>query len=175
MMASDDERGRVPLGPGRPTAHGAAPRGSCPRFGDDPAGWLAWIDAALAAGIGLADATRPGSWTDPAGRSWRVIAAPEGPELRPALGSQFLAAHDMPLISAMLLEDGRIRAELTWRDGREVRTIDAGTVSVVDLGLAMLTLTELPHESLARVGDETWARARERWKLLTDTAQAPIS
>lgn len=77
-----------------------------------------------------------------------------------------MRSRGMPTISALLVTPTRILVELTWRDGQEVVTAEPTTVGIRDLGVAMLTGTELPHEAVTRVGPDTWRRARERWEGL---------
>ena len=172
MMGTQRESPRRPIavGPGDGTVAEAG--GGGPRFADDPVSWLDWLDRALSDGRPLEDAARPGVWVDARGCAWRVLVAPEGPEVRPVFGSAFVLARDLPLISAMLITPDRIHVELTWREGHEAVAVDPAEVSVRRLGLAMLTATELPHEAIGRVGPDTWRRAMDRWPEIAGSTQA---
>ena len=163
-----------PLGPGPES--GSASDGArigaasaCPPFDADPIGWLGWLDDALEAGSSLEPAMRPAAWQDGRGCEWRVLASPDGPEVRPGFGGAFMLTRGMPLISALLVTPNRIRVELTWRDGREVVEAGPDEIACRDLGVAMLTGIELPHEAVTRLEPDTWRRAHERWQELLAT------
>lgn len=159
----------LPVGPGhraRPTAP--------PPFDADPSAWFEWLDAALAAGEPIDDAAHAAAWADPRGHVWRVVVTPDGPEVRPAFGAPFGPSHDLPMVCAILIAPPVLHVELAWRTGQEVARLGIDEVSVHDLGLAMLTATELPHESVARVGPDTWRRARERWHALATRSRARV-
>lgn len=159
----------LPLGPGRrgrPTAP--------PPFDADPAAWFHWVDAAMSAGQPIDEAARAAAWADPRGNVWRVVVTPDGPEVRPAFGAPFGASHDLPMVCAILVSPPVLHVELAWRTGQEVARLGVDEVSVHDLGLAMLTATELPHESVARVGPDTWRRARERWHDIAGRSRAGV-
>jgi hypothetical protein len=160
-----------PVGPGAP-ADGDHTDPPCPPFATDPIGWFTWVDDALAAGRSLEPAAQPSAWTDAEGCEWRVLASTDGPEVRPSFGSAFMIERGMPMISALLVSPTRMLVELTWRDGREVVEAAHGAVACRDLGLAMLTGTELPHEAITRLGPDTWERAGERWRERSDAAAA---
>lgn len=170
-----DERERFPVGPGRRTLQVPGGVAECPGFDADPGGWFEWVDAALVGDGQIEAACRAATWVDGRGCGWRVVVAPEGPEVRPTLGSPFLVPHDLPLVSAMLITPRLVHVELTWRHAREVTRVAPDEVSCLDLGLAMLTATELPHEALGRVGPDTWQRAHDRWRAMLETRQTPIS
>jgi hypothetical protein len=159
----------LPGGPGRherPTA--------CPPFDADPAAWLGWLEATMSAGERIDEAARAAAWADPRGNVWRVVVTPDGPEVRPAFGAPFGGSHDLPMVCAILVAPPVLHVELGWRTGREVARVGVDEVSVLDLGLAMLTATELPHESVARVGPDTWRRARERWRDLARRSRTQV-
>ncbi len=160
----------LPVGPGRRDRSDG-----CPPFEVDPAAWFRWVDAALAAGRPIDEAARAASWADPRGRVWRVVLTPDGPEVRPAFGGAFGATHDLPMVSAILVSPPLLHVELAWRTGQEVARLGFDEISVHDLGMAMLTATELPHESVARIGPETWERARQRWREQTDGSRVGVS
>ena len=159
----------LPVGPGRDRS------ATCPPFDADPAAWFRWLDAALAAGHSIDAAAHAAAWADPGGRVWRVVVTPDGPEVRPAFGAAFGATHDLPMVGAILVSPPLLHVELAWRTGQEVARFGVDEVSVHDLGLAMLTSTELPHESVARVGAETWKRARERWHDLAERSRIGVT
>jgi hypothetical protein len=160
----------LPVGPGRRDRSAG-----CPPFDADPAAWFRWVDAALAAGRPNDEAARAASWADARGRVWRVVVTPDGPEVRPAFGAPFGATHDMPMVSAILVSPPLLHVELAWRTGQEVARLGCDEISVHDLGIAMLTATELPHESVARIGRETWDRAHQRWRELADGSRVVVS
>lgn len=169
-MGIDREHDLLPVGPGRHDR--PAP---CPPFDADPAAWFRWLDAALAAGEPIDGAVRAAAWADPRGHVWRIVVTPDGPEVRPAFGTPFGMAHELPMVSAILIAPPVLHVELAWRTGQEVARIGIDEVSVHDLGLAMLTATELPHESVARVGADTWQRARERWRDLAERTRLHVT
>ena len=155
-MSPSDLHGPIPVGPGR--TH------EVPSFSADPLRWLEWLDAVLerspelVAGLSACD-----SWTDRDGHTWRVVITPEGPELRPGLENPFLVHGQLPRLTALLVTPTVLRLELSLEGWREVRELPVGAQRVRDLGLAMLTRTELPHAGLDRVGPETWQLAATRW------------
>lgn len=163
-MDTDRDDQLLPVGPGRGAggSHGGSHAG-CPAFDADPSAWFAWLDDAIATGRPIDDAVRTAQWRD-GDRTWRVVVTPDGPEIRPALGTHTFASHDLPLISAILVAPPLLHVEITWRHGQEVARVGVDEISLLDLGLAMLTGTELPHEAIARLGAEPWRRARERWQ-----------
>jgi hypothetical protein len=146
----------IPTGPGR-----ADP--GLPRFADDPIAWFARLDELLTRDPAAVRLAQPETWTDDDGHHWRVVATDDGPEVRPGLESPFLVHGRLPRITSLLISPPAIKAELSMRDWRQVTAIPVGTCSVRDLGLAMLTGVELPHDSLERVGAETWELAASRW------------
>lgn len=166
----DDRDDLLPVGPGRRDRSA-----TCPPFDADPAAWFRWLDAALSAGDPIDEAARAAAWADPQGHVWRVVVTPDGPEVRPAFGAAFGATHDLPMVGAILVSPPVLHVELAWRTGQEVARLGVDEVSVHDLGLAMLTSTELPHESVARIGADTWERARERWRHLADRSHTGVS
>lgn len=162
----------LPVGPGgRPRRPAESRPAACPPFATDPAAWFAWLDGTIAAGRPIDAVAGAATWTDGRGRGWRVVVTTEGLEVRPAFGSPFMVARDLPVISAILVSPPLLHVELSWRTGQEVARLGTDEVSVRDLGLAMLTETELPHEAIGRVGADTWARARERWDQLVGRAE----
>jgi hypothetical protein len=168
-MSTEGEHDLFPVGPGRRSTP------ACPPFEADPAAWFGWLDATMSAGEPIEEATRAAAWADPRGHVWRVVVTPDGPEVRPAFGSPFGAPHDLPMVCAILVAPPVLHVELAWRSGQEVARIGIDEVSVHDLGLAMLTATELPHESVARVGSDTWQRARVRWQDLAERSHIGVS
>lgn len=146
----------IPIGPG-PADSGL------PRFAHDPIAWFERVDELLAHDPAAVRLARPDAWTDDDGHHWRVVATADGPEIRPGLESPFLVHGRLPRITSLLISPPAIKAELSMRDWRQVAAIPVGTCSVRDLGLAMLTGVELPHDSLERVGVETWELAANRW------------
>ncbi len=159
----------LPVGPGRRERATAAPP-----FDADPEGWFGWLDATMSAGEPIDEAARTAAWADARGRVWRVVVTPDGPEVRPAFGAPFGASHDLPTVCAILISPPVLHVELAWRTGQQVARLGIDEVSLQDLGLAMLTATELPHESVARVDTDTWRRARERWRDLAERAPARV-
>ncbi len=139
-------------------------------FASDPEGWFAWLDRAIADTAAPPAGIRPAVWVDPRGHRWRVVVTHEGPEVRPALENPFLVCGELPIITALMVGRDAVHLELTSRGGRNVMRCPLGRVSIVDLGLAMLTATELSHEGVERLGEETWSAARRRWRLLRATA-----
>lgn len=156
----------IPIGPGR-----GDPR--LPRFADDPIAWFESVDELLAHDPASVRLARPDVWTDDDGHQWRVVATADGPEIRPGLESPFLVHGRMPRITSLLISPPVIKAELSMRDWRQVAVIPVGTCSVRDLGLAMLTGVELPHDSLERVGADTWELAATRWSTRPAAARPP--
>lgn len=155
-MSSSDRQRPIPVGPGTPT--------DLPSFAADPLGWLEWLDAALERDAQLVTTAAPDdSWVDPDGHRWRVVMTPEGPELRPGLENPFLVHGQLPRLTALQVTPSVLRLELSLEGWREVRELPVGAQRVRDLGLAMLTRTELPHAGLDRVGSETWQLAETRW------------
>ena len=146
----------IPTGPGR-----ADPQ--LPRFADDPIAWFERVDELLAHDPPSIRHARPDVWTDEDGHQWRVVATADGPEIRPGLESPFLVHGRLPRITSLLVSPPTVRAELSMRDWRQVAVIQVGACSLRDLGLAMLTGVELPHDSLERVGPDTWELAASRW------------
>jgi hypothetical protein len=155
-MPAKRSRNSIPIGPGR-----AEP--GLPRFADDPIAWFESVDELLAHDPASVRLARPDVWTDDDGHHWRVVATADGPEIRPGLESPFLVHGRMPRITSLLISPPVIKAELSMRDWRQVAVIPVGTCSVRDLGLAILTGVELPHDSLERVGADTWELAASRW------------
>jgi hypothetical protein len=167
---------RLPTGPGRTPETASGHEAACPAFDTDPAAWFAWLDRAIGDGRTIESAARAAHWADPDGHVWRVVVTPDGPEVRPTFGNPFLVAHDLPIVSALLISPPLLHVELTWRHGQEVALLGADEVSVADIGLAMLTATELPHQSIARLQPDTWRRARDRWdRLALPRPRSPIS
>jgi hypothetical protein len=166
MSASHVPEGQVPVGPG--TAD------SAPDFAADPRAWCAWLDAIIAQDPLRIREVRPeASWIDRAGHHWRVVATPEGPEIRPGLENPFLVHGPLPRITAILVTDRAVSVELTLRDFREVHDVPLGAVRLEDLGTAMLTGTELPHHAVERVGEETWSLAASRWRRSVGVDDVP--
>ncbi|MBW3612877.1 MAG: hypothetical protein KY392_03330, partial [Chloroflexi bacterium] len=161
-----------PVGPGRATP---GPANVCPGFETDPAAWFAWLASAIEGERPIDEAVRAATWTDRSGHAWRVVVTEGGPEVRPAFGNPFLIAHDLPLVSAILVAPPLVHVELTWRHGQEVARIGVDEAPILDLGLAMLTATELPHESITRLGQDTWQRVRSRWERMLATESPPIN
>lgn len=165
-----------PVGPGGRGSATPDPADVCPGFETDPAAWFAWLASAIETGRPIDEAVRAATWTDGSGRAWRVVVTQDGPEIRPAFGNPFLIAHDLPLVSAILIAPPLLHVELTWRHGQEVAHVGVDEASVLDLGLAMLSATELPHESITRIGPDTWQRVRIRWeRMLAASGSRPVS
>jgi hypothetical protein len=146
-----------PADSGRP----AGPR--IPSFAADPVAWFDAVDALLPRDPEIVRVITPETWTDPDGHHWRVVRTHDGAEVRPGLQSPFIVRSELPRISAILVTPERLATELTMRDWREVVTLRIGQISLVDLGLAMLTGMELPHEGLERLGPDVWSDAAARW------------
>jgi hypothetical protein len=121
------------------------------------------MDRMLATDPDSVIAVEPENWIDGAGHVWRVLATADGPEVRPGLQSPFLRQGALPRITAVLVTPARVLVELSMREWREVAILPAGDIAVRDLGLAMLTGIELPHEGIDRVGREVWDAADRRW------------
>ena len=156
----------IPIGPGR-----ADPR--LPRFARDPIAWFEGVDELLTRDPASIRLARPDTWADAEGHHWRVVTTADGPEIRPGLESPFLVHGRLPRITSLLITPPAIKAELSMRDWRQVAAIPIGACSVRDLGLAMLTGVELPHDSLERVGSETWELAASRWSNRPSAPRAP--
>lgn len=126
--------------------------------------WFAWADRIMTdAPATLTEATRPALWVDGRGHGWRIVVTTEGPELRPNLENPFLQISDLPIITAILVTPTALRVELTTRGGRRVATLPVGSVSLADIGCAMLAAMELPHDGIDRLDVREWRRARDRW------------
>lgn len=155
-MSPPDTHRSIPVGPGDPP--------DAPSFSADPLAWLEWMDATLErAPERVSTLAGCDAWTDPDGHSWRVVITPEGPELRPGLENPFLVHGQLPRLTALQITPHVLRLELSLEGWREVREMPVGAQRVRDLGLAMLTRTELPHAGLDRVGPDTWQLAASRW------------
>lgn len=151
----------VPVGPGSRLA-----RGLVPAFEADPVAWFTWLERAIASrGAEAVRHIRPATFVDLQGHGWRIVTTEVGPEVRPGLENPFIVYGRLPLVTAMLVTHEELRVELTSYDCRRVQVEPIGTVRLVDLGLAMLTRTELPHDRLARIGRDTWTLARRHWNV----------
>jgi hypothetical protein len=138
-----------------------------PPFEQDPFAWLSWVDRLLTDSPDRLRNVRPSNiWVDDAGHGWRVVATPDGPEVRPCLENPFLVHGPLPRITAICVTERTLAIELTSREFREVDEVALGRVRVRDLGVAMLTRTELPHHGIERVDEDTWALARSRWRAM---------
>ncbi len=158
MSAAENRTRPVPVGPGRRGA------GDEPPFDSDPLAWFQWVDRLLERQpTRITEVGPSGPWDDGAGHRWRVVSTPDGPEVRPGLQNPFLVNGSLPRITAVLLTPEAFRLELALEGWREVRDVRVGDVRAQDIGLAMLTRTELPHLGLERIGPETWALAAARW------------
>lgn len=174
-MPADPDPSIMPVGPGGHEYDALRAGGTCPGFETDPLAWFRWLQSAIATGSPIDGALRAATWSDSRGRAWRVVVTPDGPEVRPGFDTPSLVERDLPIVSAILIAPPVLHVELTWRAGQEVRRLGTDEASVLDLGLAMLTATELPHESIARLGPETWRRARERWERLEAAREETVS
>ena len=163
--------------PRRPSATAtsrSAPTTPFPSFSADPESWFRHVDELLAhAPRAVLDAA-PETWTDVSGHDWRVVTTPDGPEVRPGLQGPFLRQGGLPRISALLVMPERVTVELSMHSWRAVATLDAGTVRVQHLGLAMLTGLELPHEGLDRLDSSVWNEAETRWRKLRSRQRVAI-
>lgn len=159
-MPRDQHHLSVPVGPGA--------RGHLlfPSFAADPVAWFEAVDGLLASNPDAVRAARPETWTDPAGHAWRVVVTADGPEVRPGLENPFLVQGPLPRITAMLVTPPSLAVELSMLHWRQVTLVPAAHCSVRNLGLAMLTGVELPHEGLERIGADTWDQASVRWEHL---------
>jgi hypothetical protein len=144
-------------------------RPSPPRFAEDPLGWLEWLD-----GIDPHDrdlirrASRPAVWRDELGRGWRVVTTDQGPEIRPTLDHQPTPRTDLPIVTCLLVTPEVLQVEVCSRRMRMVEALPRRRLSLVDIGKAMFTSSELPHEGLARMDTDAFRLARSRW----DAAEA---
>ena len=86
--------------------------------------------------------------------------------MRPGLENPFLVQGPLPRITAMLVTPPSLAVELSMLHWRQVTLVPAAHCSVRNLGLAMLTGVELPHEGLERIGADTWDQASVRWEHL---------
>ncbi len=155
-MSPSDPHRSIPVGPGESA--------DAPHFSADPLAWLEWVDAVLEqAPERVTTLVACDSWSDPDGHTWRVVITPEGPEMRPGLENPFLVDGQLPRLTALQITPHVLRLELSLEGWREVREVPIGAQRVRDLGLAMLTRTELPHAGLDRVGPDTWQLAASRW------------
>jgi hypothetical protein len=149
--------------PPSPNGGGSAPD-TPPAFADDPLAWLDWLDRAT---IGdpepIQRASHPAAWVDGMGRGWRVVTTQEGPEVRPTLDNQPVPRTDLPLITTLLVTPVSVRVELCSRHARQLETLPRGRHALVDLGKAMFTSSELPHEGLDRMDSDAFLLARRRW------------
>ena len=135
-----------------------------PRFERDPLAWLDWLDRkTIGDPEAVRRASRPAAWVDPRGRGWRVVTTQEGPEVRPALEYQPMPRTDLPLITTLLVTPDSVRVELCSRQARQLETLPRGRHALVDLGKAMFTASELPHEGLDRMNADAFLLARTRW------------
>lgn len=165
---------RAELPPSSGSSGERGPR-SFPSFAVDPAAWFDHVDQLLATDPSAVRDAEPANWVDPAGHSWRVLAATDGPEVRPGLQSPFLPRGTLPRITAVQVTPDALLVELAMRDWHEVATVDSRDVSVREVGLAMLTGVELPHEGLERVGREVWEAAERRWARGRSAGQVAIT
>ena len=162
--AADDVRMPDPAeGTHSPTRTKVARRAEFPSFAVDPAAWFEHVDGVLETDPRAVFRAEPENWTDPAGHVWQILATADGPEARPGLQSPFLRQGGLPRISALLVTPEQLVVELAMHDWHQVVNLPIGTVAVRDLGLAMLTRLELPHEGLERVAGEVWEAASRRW------------
>jgi hypothetical protein len=166
-------------------SHGRRRGGSPPRFADDPLGWLAWLDSVdpadrelirqasrpdfwrdvfASAGRGLAGKTpRPDVWRDESGRGWRVVTTDQGPEIRPTLDHQPTPKTDLPIVTCLLVTPDSLQVEVCSRRMRMIEALPRRALSLVDIGKAMFTASELPHEGLDRMDADAFRLARRRW------------
>jgi hypothetical protein len=152
-----------------------APPLAFPSFAVDPAAWFEYVDGLLETDPRAVLSAPPENWTDPAGHVWQVLATADGPEARPALQSPFLRQGGLPRISALLVTPEQLVVELAMHDWHQVVNLPIGTIAVRDLGLAMLTRLELPHEGLERVAREVWDAASRRWVRSRSSSQVAIA
>jgi hypothetical protein len=144
-----------------------------PRFAEDPLGWLAWLDS-----IDLGDrdqlrrASRPAVWRDDLGRGWRVVATDDGPEIRPTLDHQPTPRTDLPIVTCLLVTPDVLQVEICSRRMRMVEALPRRRLPLVDIGKAMFTSSELPHDGLARMDVEAFRLARSRWEAAEARRQA---
>jgi len=158
-----------------PEQHAVRPtRRPSPRFADDPLGWLAWLDSVDPAEDELIRlASRPAVWVDASGRGWRVVTTADGPEIRPTLDAQSIPRTSLPLITCLLVTRDMLRLELSSRHTRLLETLPRGGHSLVDIGKAMFTASELPHENVARMSPDAFRLARRRWDAEQRAGQKP--
>lgn len=160
-MSRDPSGTLYPMGPGSRRA-----RGLIPAFEVDPVAWFAWLERAVAAhGAEALRSIRPATFVDQHGHGWRIVMTEVGPEIRPGLENPFLTYSTLSIVTAILVTPDELRVELTTRECRRVHVEPIGAVRLVDVGVAMLTRTELPHDALNRIGRDTWAAGRRRWQL----------
>ena len=145
-----------------------------PSFAADPVAWLEYVDALLDRDPVLVRSATPDAWTDPAGHRWRVVLTTDGPEVRPDLQHPFIRSGGMPRLTSIGISPTHITVEMSQRDWRDVAVVPVGAVRVRNLGLALLTGVELPHEGLDRLGDDIWERAQQRWASLHSRVMVAI-
>jgi hypothetical protein len=145
-------------------SHGRRRGGSPPRFADDPLGWLAWLDSVDPADRELIrQASRPDVWRDESGRGWRVVTTDQGPEIRPTLDHQPTPKTDLPIVTCLLVTPDSLQVEVCSRRMRMIEALPRRALSLVDIGKAMFTASELPHEGLDRMDADAFRLARRRW------------
>jgi hypothetical protein len=148
-------------------------RPSPPRFAKDPLGWLAWLDSIDPGDEDqLRRASRPAVWRDDLGRGWRVVATDDGPEIRPTLDHQPTPRTDLPIVTCLLVTPDVLQVEICSRQVRMVEALPRRRLSLVDIGKAMFTSSELPHEGLTRMDEEAFRLARSRWDAAEGRRQA---
>ncbi|HEX7197427.1 MAG TPA: hypothetical protein VF364_11420 [Candidatus Limnocylindria bacterium] len=92
----------------------------------------------------------------------------EGPEIRPTLDHQPAPRTDLPIVTCLLVTPDMLQVEICSRGMRMVEALPRRRLSLVDIGKAMFTSSELPHEGLTRMDEEAFRLARSRW----DAAEA---
>lgn len=92
-----------------------------------------------------------------------MVATDDGPEIRPTLDHQPTPRTDLPIVTCLLVTPDVLQVEICSRQMRMVEALPRRRLSLVDIGKAMFTSSELPHEGLARMDEEAFRLARSRW------------
>ncbi len=104
-----------------------------------------------------------------------MVATDEGPEIRPTLDHQPAPRTDLPIVTCLLVTPDVLQVELCSRRMRMVEALPRRRLSLVDIGKAMFTFSELPHEGLTRMDEQAFRLARSRWDAAQGRRQAAKS
>ncbi len=93
-----------------------------------------------------------------------MVATDDGPEIRPTLDHQPTPRTDLPIVTCLLVTPDLLQVEICSRRMRMVEALPRRRLPLVDIGKAMFTSSELPHDGLARMDEEAFRLARSRWE-----------